>query len=82
MLLAVKEDSVKNFLTELYGNLTVEVLSTDNDSVLKFEALADLCAEINVRLANFVFANQERARLDMKKQAVDDNFDKKNQKRK
>lgn len=77
LLLAVKEDSVKNFLTELYGNLTVEVLSTDNDSVLKFEALADLCAEINVRLANFVFANQERARLDMKKQAVDDNFDKK-----
>ena len=64
-----KETIVKDFLTELYRNLTVEVLSTHNDSMLRFEALADVCAEINVRLANSIFANQKRARLDMKKQA-------------
>ena len=49
----------------------VEVLSSDNNSVLEFQALTDLCAEINVRLANSIFANHERAKLDMKKQAED-----------
>ena len=47
----------------------VEVLSLDHNYVFKFEALTDLCAEISVRLTNSVFANQERARLNMKKQA-------------
>ena len=51
----------------MYKNLTVEVLSSDNDSTLEFNALRDL-AEIGVRLANSIFANHERARLDMKKQ--------------
>ena len=69
MFFAGKETIVKDFLTELYRNLTVEVLSTDNDSILRFETLTDLCAEINIRLANSIFANQERARLDTKKQA-------------
>ena len=77
MFLAGKETIVKDFLTELYRNLTVEVRSTDNDSILRFETLTDLCAEINVRLANSIFANQERARLDMKKQAeeISKNYD-------
>ena len=69
MFFADKQTIVKDFLTELYRNLTVEVLSTDNDSILRFETLTDLCAEINIRLANSIFANQERTRLDMKKQA-------------
>ena len=69
LFFAGKETIAKDFLTELYRNLTVEVLSTHNDSMLRFEALADVCAEINVRLANSIFANQRRARLDMKKQA-------------
>ena len=66
-----KESLEKNVLTESFRNLTVEVLSSDNDLVLEFQALTDLCAEINVTLANSVFANHERARLDMKKQAED-----------
>ena len=52
----------------MYKNLTVEVVSSDNDSTLEFNALTDLCAEIVVRLANSIFVNHERARLDMKKQ--------------
>ena len=66
-----KESLEKNVLTESFRNLTVEVLSSDNDSVLEFQALTDLCAEINVTLVNSVFANHEKARLDMKKQAED-----------
>ena len=64
-----KETIVKDFLTELYRNLTLEVLSTDNDSMLRFDALTDLCEEINFRLAKSIFPNQETACLDMKKQA-------------
>ena len=62
------KDSFLNFLTELYRKLTVEVLSSDNDSILEFSGLTDLCAEIGVRLGNAIFANHERARLEMKKQ--------------
>ena len=61
-----KEHLAKNFLTELYKNLTV--LSSDNDSTLEFSALTILCAEIGVKIGNAIFANHERARLDMKKQ--------------
>ena len=66
-----KESLLKNLLTELYKNLTVEVIPSDKDSVFPFQALTDLCDEINVRLANYIFANHERARLDMKKQDED-----------
>ena len=52
LLFAGKESLWRNFLTELYRNLTVEVLSSDNDQVLEFQALTDLRVEINVRLAN------------------------------
>ena len=69
MLFKSKETTVKEFLTELYRNLTAEVLPTDNISMLRFEALTDLFAEINIRLANSIFVNQERACLDLKKQA-------------
>ena len=58
----------KNFFTELNKNLTVEELSSDNDSTLEFSALTDLCAEIGVRLGNAIFTNHERARLSIKKQ--------------
>ena len=82
---------LNDFFTQLYRNLTVEVLSIDNNSMLRFEALTDLCVEINVRLSSYIFANQERARLDMKKQAkrsakkydfFDDDDDVRSQKRK
>ena len=63
-----KRNLAKNFLTELCKNLTVEVLSFDTDYTLEINALTDLYAEIGVRLANSIFANHERARLDMKKQ--------------
>ena len=49
----------------------MEVLPSDNNAGLHFQALRDMCAEINVRIANSIFANHERARLDMKKQAED-----------
>ena len=58
----------KNFLMELYENLTVEVLSSDNSENLQFDALTDFCVKIGVRLENFMFANHERARLNIKKQ--------------
>ena len=51
---------------ELYENLTVEVLSSDNSENLQFDALTDFCVEIGVRLENFMFANHERARLNIK----------------
>ena len=58
----------KDFSTELYYNSSVEIISKDNNEVLKFDALTDLCTEVGVRLGNVVFANHERVRLDMKKQ--------------
>ena len=65
---ARKERLAKSFPLELYKNLAVEVLSSDNSENLQFEALTDLCVEIGVRLENSIFANYERASLDMKKQ--------------
>ena len=62
---------VKNFPTEPYKNLTVEVLSSGNSENLQFDVLTDLCVEICVRLESSIFANHERARLDMKKQTED-----------
>ena len=56
-------------LTELYNNLTVEVLSSENSENLQFDPLAYLCVELSVRLGNSIFPNHERARLYMKKQA-------------
>ena len=47
----------------------MEVLSSDNSENLQFDALKDLCVEISVRQENSIFANHERARLNMKKQA-------------
>ena len=63
-----KETLAKNFLAELYKNLTVEVLSSDNSENLQFDALTDFCAKLGVRLGNSIFSNHERARLAMKKQ--------------
>ena len=68
LFFAGKETLAKNFLTKLYKNLTVEVLSSDNSENLQFDALIDLCAELSVKLGNYIFANHERVRLDMKKQ--------------
>ena len=71
-----KESLVKNFLTDLFRNLTVEVLlSSDIDSVFELNN-PDLCAETNVRIANSIFTNHERARLDMEK--PDEDISKKN----
>ena len=49
--------------------MTVEVLSSDISENLQFDLLTDLCVELGVKLGSFIFANNERARLDMKKQA-------------
>ena len=49
--------------------MTVEVLSSDNSENLQFDALTEFCIEIGVRLGNSIFANHERARLNMNKQA-------------
>ena len=46
LLFARKETLAKKFLIELYKNLTVEVLSSDNYEKLQFDALTDLCVEI------------------------------------
>ena len=68
LFFAGKEKLAKDFLTELYYNLLVEILSKDNNEILKFDALTDLCTKVGVRIRNAIFANHERARLDMKKQ--------------
>ena len=72
-----KEVLPKNFLTDIYKNLTVEVLSSDNSRNLKFDALTDLCIEIGARLENTIFGNLERERLDMEKQTeeISKNYD-------
>ena len=44
LFFAGKETLAKNYLTELYKNLTVEVLPSDNYENLQFDALTDLCA--------------------------------------
>ena len=65
----------------------MEVLSSDNSENLQFEELTDLRVEIGVRLENSMFANYERASVNMKKQTeeiskkydfLDDKDDKKN----
>ena len=67
LFFARNEKLTKDFLTELYYNLSVEILSKDNN-VLKFDALTDLCTKVGVRLGNAIFANHERVMLYMKKQ--------------
>ena len=42
LFFAGKETLGKTFLTELYKNLMVELLFSDNDSTLEFNALTDL----------------------------------------
>ena len=42
LFFAGKETLLEDFLTELYRNLTVEVLSSKNDMGLKFQALTNL----------------------------------------
>ena len=66
LFFAGKETFAKNFLTDLYKNLTDDLISSDNDFTFEFNALTDFCAEIGVILVNSVFANHERAKLDMK----------------
>ena len=56
---ARKETLAKNFLTELYKNLTVEVLSPDNSENLQFDVVTDLCIEMFARLENSIFANMK-----------------------
>ena len=61
LFFARKEKLAKDFLTELYCNLLVEILSKDNNELLKFDALTNLYTEVGVRLGNVIFANHERA---------------------
>ena len=49
LFFAGNEKLVKDLLTELYYNLSVEILSKDNNEVLKFDALTDLCTDVGVR---------------------------------
>ena len=63
LFFAGKETLAKNFLMELYKNLTIEVLSSDNSENLQFDALTGLCAELDVTLGNSISAYHERARL-------------------
>ena len=44
-------------------------MSSDNSDNLQFDTLPDLCVELGLRLVNSIFANHERVRLGMKKQA-------------
>ena len=64
LFFAGNEKLAKDFLTEFYYNLSVEIRSKDNNEVLKFDASTDLCTKIGVRRGNAIFANHERARLE------------------
>ena len=68
LFFAGNEKLAKDFLTELYYTLLVEILSKDDNELLKFDALTDLCTKVGVRICNAIFANNERVRLNMKKQ--------------
>ena len=67
LFFAGNEKLAKDFLTELYYNLLVEILSKDNNKVLKVDALTDLCTEIGVRLGNAIFANHENGQAQHEK---------------
>ena len=55
------EKTVKEVISELYLNLSLKALSKNEESQdLRFDALTDLCIEINVRLNNSIFANKSR----------------------
>ena len=64
LFFAGNEKLAKDFLTEFYYNLSVEICSKDNNEVLKFDASTDLCTKIGVRRGNAIFGNHERARLE------------------
>ena len=66
VFLAGKEILTKNFLIELYKNLMVHVLPSDNGSTLEFDALTSLCPEIGMIIPNSILANHERKKFDMK----------------
>ena len=52
---------MKEVISELYLNLSLKALSKNEESQdLRFDALTDLCIEINVRLNNSIFANKSR----------------------
>ena len=52
---------MKEVISELYLNLSLKALSKNEESQdLRFDALTDLCIEINVRINNSIFANKPR----------------------
>ena len=68
LFFAENEKLAKDFLTQFYYNLSVEIHSKDNNKVLKFDASTDLCTKIGVRRGNAIFDNHQRARLEKRDQ--------------
>ena len=67
LFFARKETLAVDFLTKLYKNFTADVLSSDKSENTQFAAFTDVWVELGVRLGNLIFANHEKARLDVKK---------------
>ena len=67
LFFARKEALAVDFLTKLYKNFTADVLSSDKSENTQFAAFTDVWVELGVWLGNLIFANHEKARLDVKK---------------
>ena len=61
-----KEKTSKAAMTKLYSNLILSVLSSND--YLKFQTLTGLYTEINLRLNNFIFADNSRKKEEETKQ--------------
>ena len=58
LYLGGEEQTSKNILTEIYSNLSLGALFSEETSALNFRKLADLCAEINIFLNNAATSNR------------------------
>ena len=63
LFLGASDQVAKNLLTDIYKNLTMRSLSSEDKSrVLEFSALTEMCAEIKAHIANLFFENQEKSK--------------------
>ena len=63
LFLSANHQVAKNLLTEIYKNLILKSLSSENNSrISEFSALTEIYAEINARIADLFFENQEKSK--------------------
>ena len=71
LFLGTNDQVAKNLLTEVYKNLTLRNISSkDNPCFSEFSALTETFAEINARITNFSFENQEKSKSEKLEQEM------------